>query len=297
MGKKLFLKRAVSFMLFLLLGSALWLAGTSEEVSAAAKSFRGTGKSNVSVSDAEGYDVENQKPIIQYIAFKPNVTGYVTLKFVSDSKYVSAETGLPVPAEGNITLCDGKKKAIGVEEAWYAKKKYAGDDTRTYGVRKGQSYYFKLETWGGVKITANVVKADKSSANSKAKAKNLTKNQKAKGIMIAGEKKADWYKIKLTKGAKIKLSYTAKTMGFANATQYGYKEAGICFTFMMKTEDGKWTAKTKLTPLKSEDEITIAMKDEETGVRYDMEPGTYYVKVEPVNKKSSGYYTLKWSTF
>ncbi len=261
------------------------------------KNFSGTGKSTVSISDAESYQMDLQKPITHYIKFKAGVTGYITLKFVSDSKLLNAKTGERVMAEGDITLCDSKKSPIGVMEAWYSKKAYTGDNARTYGVLKGKTYYFKVESWGGVKISANVVKVAKSSANSKAKAKNLAMGKSAKGVMIAGQKKSDWYKVKLTKGAKLKIEYTAKTMGYADAKQYGYQEAGLRFTFVMNTKDGKWTAKTDLTPLKPNNSVKITMRDEKYGTLHNLPAGTYYVKVEPINKKSSGYYTLKWTTY
>ncbi len=266
-------------------------------LAAAEKSFSGTGKSTVSISDDESYQMDLQKPITHYIKFKAGVTGYITLKFVSDSKLLNAKTGEPVKAEGDITLCDSKKNAIGVMEAWYSKKAYTGDNARTYGVLKGKTYYFKVESWGGVKISANVVKVAKSSANSKAKAKNLAMGKSAKGVMIAGQKKSDWYKVKLTKGAKLKIEYTAKTMGYADAKQYGYQEAGLRFTFVMNTKDGKWTAKTDLTPLRPKNSVTITMRDAKYGTLHNLPAGTYYVKVEPINKKSSGYYTLKWSAY
>lgn len=298
MRRNSFYKKISSIVLIALMVITVLTIGVSEETQAATgKSFSGKGKSTVTISDAEGYDLENQKPITQYIKYKAGVTGYITLKFTSDSQLVSAKTGLPISSEGDITLCNSNKKAIGVVEAWYCENKYTGDNTRTYGVTKGQTYYFKVEAWGGVQISASVVKVAKSTANSRTKAVNLVKGKTAKGIMIAGEKKADWYKIKLSKGAKLKLNYTVKTMGYANAVQYGYKEAGIRFTFVMDTGNGQWTSKTDLTPLKPENAITVSIKDQSSGIMYDIEPGTYYVKVEPINKKSSGYYTIKWSTF
>lgn len=65
----------------------------------------------------------------------------------------------------------------------------------------------------GTKITATVKAIKDSSASSKSKAKTLSKGKKVTGVIAYGDSKADWYKIKLTKSAKLNLYYLANTNG------------------------------------------------------------------------------------
>lgn len=40
--------------------------------------------------------------------------------------------------------------------------------------------------------------------------------------------------------------------------------------------------------------VTYYLKSNYSSKKYGLKPGTYYVKVERVNKAASGAYTLKW---
>lgn len=283
-GKK-FYQKALSFVLALAMVVTAFTVAAPEGVqAAAAKSFKGQGKSTVTIKDQDCYNASFSAYKTNYIKFKANKTGYVTVTFKGASSVYANPAGY-------VTFCNSKKKALGEsQEAWSTNYSKAWGYTRSYGVKKGQTYYFAVVSNGGIKVTASVTAVAKSSANSKSKAKSLAKGKAAKGVIIAGDNKADWYKIKLTSSAKLKLSVTGKCNG--DNDKYGIK-----FTFY--DTDGKmWTNSSwsYVSPQVPSDGMNISMVNS-SGTKFDISSGTYYVKVERLNKQSSGYYTLKWSTF
>ena len=156
-------------------------------------------------------------------------------------------------------------------------------NTTTYGVKKNTTYYFAVQCNAGTKITATVKAIKDSSASSKSKAKTLSKGKKVTGVIAYGDSKADWYKIKLTKSAKLNLYYLANT----NGTN---EKNGFKITFYNK--DGK-VFSGKNNGKKDGWYISLA----NGGTKFDLPSGTYYIKVERMSKASSGSYTLKWTTF
>lgn len=284
-GKK-FYQKALSFVLALAMVVTAFTVAAPEGVqAAAAKSFKGQGKSTVTIKDQDCYNASGSAYKTNYIKFKANKTGYVTVTFKGGASAIYAKPS------GYVTFCNSKKKALGeANEAWSTNYSKAWGYTRSYGVKKGQTYYFAVVSNGGVKITASVTAVAKSTANSKSKAKSVEKGKTAKGVIIAGDSKADWYKIKLTKSEKLKIAFTCKSNG--DNDKYGVK-----FTFY--DTDGKmWTnnSYSYVSPQVPSDGMTITMVDK-SGTKFAIPSGTYYVKVERLNKQSSGYYTFKWSTF
>ena len=286
--------RIVSLMLAVAMVISTFVVASPIEVEAATKTknFNGSkASSTVTIKDSE------YRGNTFYLKYKPNKTGYVTLTFKSDTMESR------VNSYGYVTLCNKSKKAIGYREVWDTY--YGVASTKTYGVKKNQTYYFKVQCNGGAKITAKTTSVTKSTGNTKAKAKALTKSKTAKGIMIANENKADWYKINLTKDSKLRIKFTAKTNGLTGSTDaYGLlpttaqAKAGIKVTFYDKNGK-KWSSdsSTNLTLAVTENGWDIYRTNIYTGARSGIPKGTYWVKFERMNKYSSGYYTVKWSTF
>lgn len=284
-------QKLLSFVLALAMIVSVFTVAGPTEVQAAEKSFKGKGTSVVKFSDMDCVDTTTMDWATQWIKFKPSVTGYVTLTFSSISQQF-ADT------YGTIQICNNKKKAIGMVENWQnAIGSSKAATSRTYGVEKGKTYYFKVVCEGGTSIKAKVTKVTKSKANSKAKAKNLTKGKAVKGVIPANSSKADWYKIKLTKSAKLRLIYTAQTNGVMASGNYLAAAGGIKFTFYDK--DGKvWgSAISNLTPYSPEGGWDISLVSSRTGSEHDIPTGTYWIKVERINKNSCGMYTVKWTTY
>ena len=252
------------------------------EVEAAGLSFKSSGKSAVTIKDEDCYKGTGYKT--HYIKYKPKNTGYVTLKFQNASNIYSYSFGY-------VTLCNKSKKSISQkEELWHNGYNKSLFYTRTYAVKKNQTYYFAVKCDGGTKITANFTKVAKSTANTKAKAKNIAKGKTTKGVILAGENKADWYKIKMTSSKKLKITCTAKTNGDTN-------KHGIKVTFYDKNGK-KWTSDSyvTMTTANPKNGMNIYMSSN-YGSQHTIPTGTYWVKVERLSKQSSGYYTLKWSTY
>lgn len=182
----------------------------------------------------------------------------------ANTGYLEVRTGSDV---GNVTLCNSKKKAL----TGKTPTKYLP----TYGVKKGTTYYVKVDstyssTRGYYNLTVTNKKVSEKSGSSKAKAVTLKKGAKKSGTIIAGDKTADWYKIKLTGKKAVKFTIKGATNGTIKADVYdgGRKMGTRSFPYysggMTVQSVGKWSK------------------------------GTFYVKIYRGDAKSSGYYTISW---
>lgn len=284
-GKKLW-NKVVSFVLTMAMVFSVFVVATPEEVKAASMSFKGKGKSSVTISDSDCYDASGYYGYMKanWIKFKASQTGYITIKMSSASEVTN-----PV---GFLTFCDNKKKALGKNrEAWSTNYDDSEYYTRTYGVKKGKTYYFRVESNAGVKVSASVTKLNKGKNTSKKKAKTINSGKKVKGVIIAGDKTADWYKIKVNGNQRVKLSYSAKTNG---DTDYN----GIKVTFYKSNgslyKSGSYDWVSAMTPSSWS---KFYRENKATKQQFGITAGTYYVKVERYNKTSSGQYTLSWKAY
>lgn len=279
--------RVASLMLAVVMMVGIFSAVSPQQAEAAtrAKSFKSTGKSAVVIKDSECLNKNGQKNV-HWIKFKAGVTGYVTISISVKSSKKRASVGV-------ITLCNKSKKTIGHKnEAWQTNFPYKYGYERTYGVKKGQTYYFKVSCSAGTKLKATVKPVKKSTANSRKWAKNIGKKKTVTGVIIAGEKKADWYKIKLTKKQILKITSATLTNGddeYAGLKVSFYDSKGKLF---FNYGPGKQSVNF-LSPLSPRDNAQYCLRNR-YGYTFGINPGTYYVKVEGYNKYSSGYYTLKW---
>ena len=259
--EKNILKRVASLALALVMVLSVLVVVDPKEVSAAAeRNMKGSGTQTIQITDADIYNmaVANGEYYDDlYVKFKPSKTGYVTFKMALSS------TEYPYSV-GTVALCNSKKTPLSKDDVYNTNGTDSRFYTVTYGVEKGKQYYLKVYTEVGTKIKATFKSQSKSKAN--------------------------WYKIKLTKKQKLKVTMGAQT----NASgEYD----GIKFSFY----DGKgklWTSESieyfSRGYKESKWTQTYQMKDRRTGKTYPISKGTYYVKVERANRTSSGYYTLKW---
>ena len=100
-------------------------------------------------------------------------------------------------------------------------------------------------------------------------------------MIPAGGTTPDWYKFTLKKNQKIQLYYNIHTKG----------------SFQISLYSGRRRLAGKVLSTQGAQKMTIARQKTDTkGKRttHPMEKGTYYIKIEPVNSLSSGYYTLMW---
>ena len=253
--------------------------------------LKGNGASSVQISDYECTATTKNSNLIK---IKPKVTGYVTFRFLNNCQSINAY--------GFATFCNSKKKALGTKKEFYQTgSTYPYVFERTYPVKKGSTYYLKLESTGGVKVSATVKAVKKNAGTKKSKAKTLSRNKTRKGIILAGSRTVDWYKIRLTKKKKIFLTCTAKTNGVTsqihnNRIYYFGNKTGLKVTFCDKNgKDWSVSSKLMLSPSQAKNSTVFQGLDRSTGKTYGLSPGTYYIKVERMNKASSGYYTLKWN--
>lgn len=199
---------------------------------------------------------------VTYLKFKPTVSGYVTVNMLKGYYDTSAD----------ITLCTSKKKALS-EAIWV----YAGSSTSNkavFGVKKNTTYYLKITNVSGragVKFTQT--KVSEKSGSSRKKAKTLKKNSTAKGTIVAGSSTTDWYKIKVTKSQKVKITTKGNMSG--NLKMQLYKSNGKKYGWDVTALYGIGDSNTYTTSSK-------------------LPKGTYYIKIYRGNSKSNGYYTLKW---
>lgn len=293
--EKNILKRVASLALAVVMMLSVLVVVDPQEVSAADKSVKKTsGSETVQITLEDLTNMYNAQDSATYIKFKPAKTGYVTVKMSKNN------TSQYSRAYGWVTLCNSKKSALSKEEVFDTGRSDSKYYTFTYGVKKNTTYYFRIELFAqdsygyalayptNVKFT--FVKQDKSNKNSKSKAKTIKAGQKVTGVMIAGENKADWYKIKLTKNKIVKLNYSAKSNGNNANTD------GIKISFLNSKgklwKSGSYDNVSRLFPKNGFEFYSYYSNN--PSKHLGIKKGTYYVKVERANKTSSGFYTLSW---
>lgn len=282
-------KRAIGLLLTAAMLAAALLAAPPQELMAAVKSFESRGTSTVSISETGSYSVTGK---VTYIRIEPSVTGYITIK-------AQNARGDGLYSRGYWTFCDSKKKALGqADESWKTKPgTTAADYTRTYGVKKNTVYFLAVKSYGGVKLTATVKAVAKDTNSSMATAKTLSEGKKAKGLLVAGEGRTDWFRISLSSKSRLVLSYTAKTNGSALKKKPGIK---ITFCKADGTVYGTFadgTSYDRMDIRNSSKAVRICYMKAGSDKELKIAAGIYYVKVERANAASSGYYTLKWEKY
>lgn len=218
-----------------------------------------------------------------YTGMMPDYNTTVYHKITVNKSGALAVAGASFSDYGNqwglsVVLCNSKKQPIE-----YSSSYVNSDDVATYGVRPG-TYYIQVKNQKNYVVSAAVQSiADKGGA-SKKKATNIKHKKTITGVMPAGEKakKADWFKLKMTKNKKLQLNISVEANGYIEFYLYGpsYKK-GVRID-SIKSGSGKYYSINALTRKKSK-----------------IKAGTYYIKAVrsnySSNKKASGVYTIKWA--
>lgn len=197
-----------------------------------------------------------EKAQTRYFKVRATSAGYITVQANNLS--------------GNVTLMNSsKKKALSnaVSARDYSPTKV------TFGVKKG-TYYIKAknnDTNDGIyqiKYTNKRIK--EKSGKKKSRAVLLKKKRTKKGTIVAGEKRTDWYKFRVTKRKTVRITMKGATNNKLKVAVYkGGRNIG----------KGTLYDFSKGVRLKSLGKLS---------------KGTYYIKVYRGSKNSSGWYSLSW---
>lgn len=226
-------------------------------------------KKSVTIQEAETYPKTGE---YIWISYKAKADGCLTIQASGVNKK---------NARGSIALYD-EKKARALSAKTIAYHTDGGEDywcKTSFGVKGKQRYFIRVKAMNPVKISYSFQKIKDVSGAKKAKAYSLKKDKSKTGLFIAGEQKADWYKIKLPKEQKINLSFQIKTKGNFRVTIYSDK-------YCIGTRTFSYSSGTR--------KMTLYRYNPKTKKKKGMEKGTYYIKMEKENETSSGVYNLKW---
>ncbi|RDU23926.1 PPC domain-containing protein [Anaerosacchariphilus polymeriproducens] len=203
------------------------------------------------------YPATNKQKI--YYKIKPSKDGYLALS--------------PKNSTCFITLCNSRKKSLSSKN--YSNPKMKSYKKVVYGVKKGTTYYLKLQSINCPKLTLKYTYKsviDKSGSK-RSKAYKLKSGKKVTGLIIANKKTTDWYKFKLRSPKKIKITLTGSTNDQFYIQIYNSKGESILYSAPYVYDANFKRNIISLHALKKE---------------------TYYIKIARGNKKSSGYYNLKF---
>lgn len=266
--KKLFNKVA-SLALAAIMALSVVCVSVPTEVSAAAPSFKSTGKSSVTITDEQCTYLTGN---LTWIKFKAKSDGY--LKITAKN----ASAAAPYTA-GNWQLYDKtKKNSVSPAHSYNTNQTDSYFYTDVYGVKKNATYYLAVESFAGVKIDASFTKVSDKSGSKKSKALTLKKNKDVTGLIRVGDSKVDdWYKINLSSVKKFTIYLTPYTNDDLVLTISGSK---LDKTYRYSVKAGNYGYKLDYPFSTSSPTGRIS--------------GTVYVKVEPAKKTTSGYYKLKW---
>lgn len=276
--------RKVKFLLGILLWSVILLTGTVS-ASARVKSFNQS--SSITITDENAnFDFSRRswkRNKYTWIKYKAPENGYVTITANWKSKYKYSEgfwrlykSNKRTALSKSVSYCSGYNGSTnrGGSSRIYERQS-------TFGVKKGTTYYLRLQSYNGVRLTCKF-KTVKEKCGKKRNKKTpaLKKNKTVKGIILPNDKNKDWYKITFKKPQYVRLYYNVKSDG-----KFKITFCSIIGSKMWGTKSN-YTTKTRGVMLFSKNPITKK--------KAKLNAGTYYVKVEPADKYSSGYYSLKW---
>ena len=141
-------------------------------------------------------------------------------------------------------------------------------------MKKGKTYYVKVAAGYNsdgayaLKVTNSTI--SEKSGKKKSRAVLLKKKRTKKGTIVAGEKRTDWYKFRVTKRKTVRLTMKGATNDELKVAIYkGNRRVG-------RSTLGYYS---KSITLRSVGKLS---------------KGTYYIKVYRGTKKSSGWYSLRW---
>lgn len=215
--------------------------------------------SDRTLSNAQPIAVGQKDSQTNYFKFKAVSTGYLVVEGDENAVY---------SAYCKVALCKSPQAAYSGETSL----RYAP----AYGVKKGKTYYIKVtatyNSKGNYTLKVTNKKISDKMGKKKSKAVTLKRKKTKKGMIQAGAGSKDatnWYKLKLTKKRKVTIDVTSNSNDAFKISIYkGGRRIGTKTVYNRASGPiysiGKWPK------------------------------GTYYVKVQRKNTKSSGWYTLKW---
>lgn len=282
--EKNILKRVASLALAVVMMLSVLVVVDPQEVSAAnSKTFKNaSGTKKVKISDEEAYGTPNPSyagvPGTQqyyWIKFSPKKDGYVTVKAANASTVFNYTQGAWRLYNSN------KKKALSPEMTFST---YSGDSydcTDYYGVKKGTTYNLRVQAYMGANISLKFATVSEKSGSKQSKAKSLQKGKEITGILTAGKKESDWYKVNLSSDAYLRLDMKffiedriqvqVKGPGIRTATDvFTYKDNNTKQPYRFGTGSGAYFRERKVRK------------------------GTYYIQIKQLTNTSTGAYKLKW---
>ena len=275
--KRNLLKQVTSLVLAAVMMFSVTAIAAPNSVKAAEKSFAKNG-GTVTISDEESY-VATQE--YSWIKYKAAQDGYLRVKMSNATQL--QEIGY---AFGTTQLYDASRtKALSTESVWSTDAVNAMFVTDYYGVKKGKTYYFKVGSMGGVSVQAQLTKYKDKSGTKKQKALNIKKGTKGViGVISAGTTAAHWYKFKLTKNQKLNVAFTPYSTGpvRVDITGPGIRPYGGTYGSKYysnadgKIHQGGWGYK------------------ETVSTDGKVRTGTYYIKVRPNSRTTTGYFKISW---
>ncbi len=166
-------------------------------------------------------------------------------------------------------LCNKKKKVL-------REISFSHDETSEDLVLKKGTYYLSVREDGPyiLKVEPRAEKVKNEAGASKKKAKLIKKGKTLRGYLALTDswKKQYWYKIKLNKDMKFKLSVKSKVSSLISAD----------IMLSVETSDGKTIVYTEY--FNSSTQILKSLK---------LKKGTYYIRVEKFASKASGVFSIK----
>lgn len=251
-----------------------------KDVKAAADRVLPAGGGTIAITDQECAAAIWDYNWISYTAAKD---GYLKLTFSNNTKI--PEIGY---SSGSVVLYDAAKVTPLSNTMRYSIQD--GREfvtTEYYGVKKGATYKIRVNSYGGVIITAQF-KAIKKKLNNnlkKGKAITLKKGKKTDGIIQPGNSKSHFYKFKVTNSKKVTVTIVPYLTSDFYFNVWGPKLKKSKDQVTLRTANGagnyNWGNKKCSTEIytRSGGKLTA---------------GTYYIEVKPIGKTCNGYFSVKW---
>ena len=264
--------------------AAIVIAGTAEPADAASRSPEGAVKmpSNRTLSIKLGKNVkinfgyDYNTTSYYYFKIKPKKKGVITFK----NDYTHGSSVALMNSKKKLVSRDGKYDCFLSAGSQYGYQRYV-----CFGVQKGKTYYVRVkgasterEEYGkpyvGTVICTNTKVSGLKYGKSKKKSVKLKRKKTRNGVIVAGVKGAQWYKIKSVKKSTKIIFKSKKNCGTLYATVY-YKSYGRWYNsrmFAMRSTDAWKNGRI---------------------IKSNKKGNTYYIKVYG-SGKTTGQYSLWW---
>lgn len=174
-------------------------------------------------------------------------------------------------AELTVQFCNSKKKPL-----YNATLNNLNAYSEYFAVKRGK-YYVGVSSSQRYQLKSSFAKWQDQSGKSKGKAKLIKKKKTQKGMIhiTDGTKKADWFKIKMTKRAILRLNINALCTGTSSDLKIEVIPANRHYTLLNNT-------------------LMIPRSKRKLKSRTKLNAGVYYIKVTKLTKSFSGAYSIKY---